>query len=61
MTLASFSGLDQMDGGEATKSWRFEAWIFAYPLNRNTVLDYFKHSEFYDRQVWRGKAFSRGR
>lgn len=31
----------------ATISWRFEAWINAYPLNRNTVLDYFKHSPFY--------------
>ena len=30
-------------------SWRFEAWLNAFPLNRNTVLDYFKHSPFYDR------------
>jgi len=28
-------------------SWRFEAWVNSFPLNRNTVLDYFKHSEFY--------------
>lgn len=31
------------------KSWRYEAWINSFPLNRNTVLDYFKHSDFYDR------------
>lgn len=36
-------------GDEFTKSWRFEGWLDAYQLNRNTVLDYFRHSEFYDR------------
>jgi len=34
----------------ATVSWRFEAWTREFPLNKNTVLDYFKHSPFYDRQ-----------
>ena len=30
-----------------TSAWRYEAWLHAYPLNRATVLDYFKHSPFY--------------
>jgi len=30
-------------------AWRYEAWLHAYPLKRETVLDYFKHSDFYDR------------
>jgi len=38
-----------MDKAQLGQSWRFEAWINTYPLNRNTVLDYFKHSHFYDR------------
>jgi hypothetical protein len=31
----------------STISWRFEAWLNSFPLNRATVLDYFKHSQFY--------------
>lgn len=31
----------------STISWRYELWINTYPLNRATVLDYFKHSQFY--------------
>lgn len=30
-------------------SWRWTAWLEQYPLNKSTVLDYFKHSDFYDR------------
>ncbi|GAB5359896.1 hypothetical protein AAMO2058_000581400 [Amorphochlora amoebiformis] len=30
-------------------TWRYESWIYFYDLNRMTVLDYFKHSPFYDR------------
>jgi hypothetical protein len=33
----------------STISWRFEAWLNSFPLNRQTVLDYFKHSQFYGR------------
>ncbi len=33
---------------EATQEWRHDSWIKAYPLNRMTVLDYFKCSAFYD-------------
>jgi len=29
-------------------AWRFEAWLFTYPLTSFTVLDYFKHSPYYD-------------
>jgi hypothetical protein len=32
-----------------TTAWRSEAWLHAYPLHRGTVLDYFKHTDFYDR------------
>ena len=32
----------------STSAWRYEAWLSAFPLNRATVLDYFKHSPFYD-------------
>lgn len=31
----------------AASSWRYEAWLNAYPLNKLTVLDYFKNSPFY--------------
>lgn len=34
---------------QLSKWWRFEGWINAWPLSRTTVLDYFKHSPFYDR------------
>ena len=34
-----------------TSAWRYEAWLHAYPLNRATVLDYFKHSPFYSLQA----------
>lgn len=30
-------------------SFRFEAWVNTWPLNRMTVLDYFRYSDFYDR------------
>jgi len=30
-------------------TWRWVAWLEKFPLNRNTVLDYFKFSDFYDR------------
>jgi hypothetical protein len=33
----------------STSAWRFEAWIHQYPLNLQTILDYFKHSNFYIR------------
>ena len=32
----------------STSAWRYEGWLHAYPLNRATVLDYFKHSPFYE-------------
>ena len=42
------------DGKQASDlahtSWRFQAWLDHWPLNRNTLLDYFKHSDFYDTQ-----------
>ena len=34
-----------------TSAWRYESWLHAYPLNRATVLDYFKHSPFYSLQA----------
>ena len=34
-----------------TSAWRYEGWLHAYPLNRATVLDYFKHSPFYSLQA----------
>jgi hypothetical protein len=30
-------------------AWRYEEWLHTWPLNKSTVLDYFKHSDFYDR------------
>ena len=30
-----------------TSAWRYEGWLSSFPLNRATVLDYFKHSPFY--------------
>jgi len=29
-------------------TWRYDSWIYYYDLNKLTVLDYFKHSPFYD-------------
>lgn len=34
-----------------TSAWRYEGWLHAYPLNRATVVDYFKHSPFYSLQA----------
>jgi len=31
-----------------TSAWRFENWLANFPLNKSTVIDYFKHSNFYD-------------
>ncbi|ETO18523.1 hypothetical protein RFI_18742 [Reticulomyxa filosa] len=31
------------------QSWSYPAWLGTYPLHQDTVLDYFKHSDFYDR------------
>ena len=30
-------------------AWRHEHWLHTWPLNPHTVLDYFKHSDFYDK------------
>lgn len=40
--MATGGGLDTWT------SWRFLAWLQAWPLNRSTLLDYFKQSCFYD-------------
>ncbi|MES1912386.1 MAG: hypothetical protein MHM6MM_004671 [Cercozoa sp. M6MM] len=29
------------------EQWRFKSWLDAFPLNQQTVLDYFRHSHFY--------------
>ena len=34
---------------ESSTAWRYEGWLHSFPLNHATVLDYFKHSDFYDR------------
>jgi len=31
------------------QSWSYPAWLGTYPLHQDTVLDYFKYSDFYDR------------
>jgi len=36
--------------GLSSSAWRYESWLNAYPLNRSTVLDYFKNSPFYSIQ-----------
>ena len=32
----------------STSAWRFESWLSSFPLTKGTVVDYFKHSNFYD-------------
>jgi mediator of RNA polymerase II transcription subunit 6 len=32
-----------------SQAWRFATWLSMYPLDPSSVLDYFKHSPFYDR------------
>ena len=34
---------------DPSKSFRYDAWLAAYPLNETSVLAYFEHSPFYDR------------
>jgi len=34
---------------EFQKTWRFENWIHLNVLNKHSVLDYFQHSDFYDK------------
>jgi len=33
-----------------TKSWRYLQWLQNYALHTGTCLDYFKHSDFYDKE-----------
>jgi mediator of RNA polymerase II transcription subunit 6 len=38
-----------MDASQQHQAWRFASWLALYPLDAYSVLDYFKHSPFYDR------------
>jgi mediator of RNA polymerase II transcription subunit 6 len=38
-----------MDALQQHQAWRFASWLALYPLDAYSVLDYFKHSPFYDR------------
>eukprot|EP00474_Spongospora_subterranea_P004090 CRZ04548.1 hypothetical protein [Spongospora subterranea] len=42
------AALGQTDTSHTYQSWRFLAWLQAWPLNRSTLFDYFKQSTFYD-------------
>jgi MED6 mediator sub complex component len=35
---------------ELQTMWRYEWWLNAYELSRNTLLDYFRWSDFYDKK-----------
>lgn len=40
--------------------WRHDLWLASYPLTRNTVLDYFALSPFYDRNCLNERAKEQG-
>lgn len=48
--MASATGVaDESTELDSSRSWRYLAWLQAWPLNRNTVMDYFRISDFYDK------------
>jgi hypothetical protein len=44
-----FSAAESAATALQQSAWRWESWLHTWNLNRSTVLDYFKHSDFYDR------------
>lgn len=46
-TIATASEMSEVNLQQ--QAWRYEAWLHSWNLNRSTVLDYFKFSNFYDR------------
>eukprot|EP00308_Calcidiscus_leptoporus_P017618 CAMPEP_0119374920 /NCGR_PEP_ID=MMETSP1334-20130426/33421_1 /TAXON_ID=127549 /ORGANISM="Calcidiscus leptoporus, Strain RCC1130" /LENGTH=186 /DNA_ID=CAMNT_0007393119 /DNA_START=51 /DNA_END=611 /DNA_ORIENTATION=- len=41
--------MTEMIENRTTISWEDKAWLESFPLNAFTVLDYFSHSQFYDK------------